>query len=1319
MNCFKTRYRILTIAFVLLVFTLQAQVVPISVEKSKGFAKTLNRISVSADSAYNRHRQMAKKLGYKLSDTLGKGKYLRFHSIGSDGEPFYIVTHSTTLAGKMTKTNSLYSGGSLGQSLNGKSSAIKGKLGMWDGGAVLESHVEFEGRTSKQLNQSNTISTHATHVAGIMVAAGKNSSVLGMAPAADLKFWDYDNDASEIAAAAKDNGLLVSNHSYGYQSGWVYDETRSMWSWWGNDAASKVEDYKFGAYDENARQLDQIAYNAPYLLAVKSAGNARSENGPDTSATNKNFFKKYYIRNTSTLDSIPRSRNNGYDIISTNSNAKNILTVGALVSDFSIPNRSSGFVLSNYSAWGPTDDGRIKPDLVGIGSNIYSTTSNTGNTLNNVYEYNSGTSMSSPQVAGSLFLLQQLHAEKYNGALMKAATLKGIAIHTALDIGAIGPDYKTGWGVIDMEKAGQVVLKKDNNHQFTELNLKNGDSYKVSFVASGKGPLVATISWTDPEGKAQGVVLNDRTPKLVNDLDLRIKEGTNTYLPFILDPASPEKLASTGDNFRDNVEKIIIPNAIPGKTYEISITHKGSITNGAGAIITQDVSLMVSGINGTALCAVASPKTGYIKQVKINNKTSGFTLENGVSSSFEIDFNELTTGRLNAFVDWNLDGDFTDENEWIQNNVNYSNAKAVFNYTIPATASPFNNYPLRLVASAESRTNACDVPSNGEVKDYALSISEPSFDVSIEKFAQSGGSFCSGTNNLFYATLRNTGTKTFDKFTISLSLFEEGVLKKTYTKTVDSLAINELKDVGISTDIFIQSGKNYRYELQIISDKDQVAGNNAVLSTQLIQNSTNPSASGLSCSGSATVALTSSSNSIWWDSNNLIVGTGTSLSLPKGKNYYASIGGVTQTLGPKTKYEYGGGTYYSNFGPEPIYDVKTPMVLESARIYVGTSGTIQFYVTDLNSGELVSYSTVNVPATRVQTNIVAPPTQITDDPTDQGIVVNLNLQFPKAGKYAITQVCSKGASIYRSNRLKTDPVNAVSNIGFPFNSPDNIVSNTGAYFQGSVIYSGYYYFYDMQFKSLGCSSDKVLADVRESVSPTINISQKGTSAVCPEANNLKLDASSNQTVAFQWQRNAVDIAGATQTSYSPTISGTYQVKGTNANGCTSNSESFVLTVYPSGGTSISYNANGVLETTASKNIQWYLNDKAIPGVSTNTFSPVSSGVYSVQGNDSNGCFSVSSKLTVTILSTESEVSGLQIFPNPTVGDRMVVRVPKTQSNGILTIEIFDASGQQRFTKQMNATEGQANLDLSGLGTGTYILRIPELQQERTIKFIKN
>ncbi len=1292
-----------------------SQIVSNATDKFKWQQKNLNRIIQSADSAYLQHQKIAKKLGYKLTDSLGKGRYLRFHSINQQGEPLYLITHSTTQAGKMTKTNSLYKNGSLGLELTGNSDLLKGKLGMWDGGALLDSHVEFTGRTNKQSGQTSTLSSHATHVAGIMVAAGKNTSVIGMSSEADLKYWDFDKDASEIAEASKNDGLYVSNHSYGIQAGWVYDDTRSKWTWWGYDASSKTEDYKFGVYDDNAKQLDQITFNAPKYLVVKSAGNSRGDFGPDTSTTNKNYFQKYYLRNTSTLDSIPRARNIGYDIISTNANAKNILTVGALESSLILPSRASAYSVASYSAWGPTDDGRIKPDIMGIGSNIYSTTNTPSGGANNLYEYNSGTSMSSPQVAGSLFLLQQLYSQRNKGAIMRSATLKGIAIHTATDIGAVGPDYKTGWGVLNMENAGKIILNSENNHALSELTLKNGESYKISIVASGKGPLIATISWTDPEGNSQGSVLNDRTPRLVNDLDIRIKDGSNQYLPFILDPISPEKLAKTGDNFRDNVEKIIIPDAIPGKTYEISITHKNTLT-----YTFQDYSLIVSGINGKPVCAVTSSKTGFIKQLKVNSLTSNYQLEGGVNTPIELSTDGLSSGIINSFVDWNQDGDFDDANEWNQANANFNNSKFSFSLLAPSSVSPQNNYNLRVIVSSQNISNACSTLSNGEVKDFAISILEPSFDVSVEKFSQSGGSFCAGSENLFYTTVKNVGTKSFTKFDVKLSIFEEGVFKKSFTKTIDSLSINEQKEVSLLSDISIQNGKNYRYDINIVTNNDQNTSNNSISNSQLISSSNAPVATGLSCSNANAISLSSNLNSFWYNSNNALLGFGTTISLPKGTNYFVAQGGVSQSLGPKTKYEFGTGTYYSNFGPEPVLEVKSPMVLESAKVYIGTKGSIDFYVTDMNTGELVSFSSVNVNPTRSQKNIVAPPNQISDDKSDQGIVLNLNLEFPKAGKYIITQVCKNGASIFRSNRTKADTINAPSNIGYPYTSTDNLISITGAMYQGGLIYSGYYYFYDMKFKSIGCASEKASVSVKESISPTLSLTSKGPKSICPGAETIKLGVISNSgNLAYQWQRNAIDIIGAIDTTYTPTTSGNYSVRGKNKEGCFSSSDTYTLTILPNATPNIYYNLNGLLETNAIKNIQWYYNEKAITGISSNVFTPINSGVYKVQGTDANGCFGISSNIAVTILGTEGDISSINLYPNPSQGNQILLQIPNKYLNANYTIEIVDLTGQRKIVKQIAVQSQTISLDLSGLETGIYLMRIPELKQEKAIKFIKN
>ena len=193
------------------------------------FTRSLKKLARSLKSdAKNNFRnalKLAKIHNWTLQKTLADGRVLSLQGIDEFNNPIYYITHSQVSPSACTRTNSLYYGGSLGVSLNGSSSLVKDRLGLWDGGLVRTSHQEFGTNRIKQIDAPNYFNEHATHTAGILVGAGVNKLARGMAFGGNLKVWDFSDDISEMAFAAK--GLLVSNHSYGVLAGWVLNPERS------------------------------------------------------------------------------------------------------------------------------------------------------------------------------------------------------------------------------------------------------------------------------------------------------------------------------------------------------------------------------------------------------------------------------------------------------------------------------------------------------------------------------------------------------------------------------------------------------------------------------------------------------------------------------------------------------------------------------------------------------------------------------------------------------------------------------------------------------------------------------------------------------------------------------------------------------------------------------------------------------------------------------------------------------------------------------------------------------------------------------------
>lgn len=469
-----------------------------------------------------------------------------------DGKSLLIATDNAA-AGRAIRVNHLYPGASLGLSLEGNGFTV----GVWDGGSVLKSHNEFlldgNSRVTTPDVSGNEADFHATHVAGTVAARGATSSAKGMAPKALIKSYNWDSDEAEVVNEINNNALLVSNHSYGVP---IYNDAGDL----------NVPVWYMGCYNTDARNWDEIAYSHPYYLAVMSAGN----NGTSTYDGGLAF---------------------GYDKLTGNKNTKNLMIVAnANPSVHPVTGVMTSLVINNSSSQGPTDDGRIKPDIAADGTSLYSTS----NVSDTSYDTSTGTSMASPSIAGGLILLQEHYNDLHPSEFMRSATLKGLACHTALDDAAsVGPDPKFGWGLLDARES-VIVLNNSVADVPTsivdELVINQAGTYTLQVTVNSPKKLKATICWTDVPGIAKNGQLNSSTPALVNDLDLRIIKGEEVNFPWKLQLSDVSAPAIKGDNTVDNVEKVEVDNA--SGTYTIQVSHKGILSGGS-----QSYSLIISGFD--------------------------------------------------------------------------------------------------------------------------------------------------------------------------------------------------------------------------------------------------------------------------------------------------------------------------------------------------------------------------------------------------------------------------------------------------------------------------------------------------------------------------------------------------------------------------------------------------------------------------------------------------------------------------------------------------------------------------------------------------
>jgi hypothetical protein len=590
--------------------------------------RIVDRLKVATEQRRQDARVKAQQRGLPLRVTRANGATQEIADF--DGErPIYFTTHNVNAAI------------STGANLVRSTYTVEGTgitVGIWDGGWTRATHQEFGSRVVVK-DSGSSYDDHATHVGGTIAASGVVANAKGMAPLASIDSYDWNSDVAEMTARgatapSQATRIYLSNHSYGYISGWNYiGSANRMWEWYGNGTTSTGFDQDFGRYNTYSRDQDALAYSAPYYLIFRSAGNDRTDNP----VTGEQVGLSPGAPTTVAFDPASHPAGDGqfrggFECMGFDALAKNVITVGSAADAVTGGLRDATKAnVSSFSSWGPTDDGRIKPDVVANGEGLYSSLAGS----NSSYGTYSGTSMATPNATGSSALLIQHYGNLFPGQAMRSSTLKGLLIHTADDRGNAGPDYKYGWGMINAKAAADLIsdhLAHPEKQRLAENQLTTSTVLRThSFVWDGSSPIRATLCWTDPAGTAT-TTSDLRSPRLVNDLNLKlIAPGGAEYFPYVMPfvgtwtLASMNSLATTGVNNTDNTEQVYLPSPALSGTWQAVVSYSGALTNGS-----QNYSLLLNGAAAVVppppplSVASISPSSGLPGTITVDLTGTGF-----------------------------------------------------------------------------------------------------------------------------------------------------------------------------------------------------------------------------------------------------------------------------------------------------------------------------------------------------------------------------------------------------------------------------------------------------------------------------------------------------------------------------------------------------------------------------------------------------------------------------------------------------------------------------------------------------------------------
>jgi hypothetical protein len=279
--------------------------------------------------------------------------------------------------------------------------------------------------------------------------------------------------------------------------------------------------------------------------------------------------------------------------------AKNALIVGGVDARGSVHREDHRF---GHFTHGPAPDGRVKPDLVHFGRNVYCADASSARG----YGPFGGTSCATPLVAGHCGLMMELWADGVFGNLPlgrtvfdrkpHAATAKALMINSAYRYSIEGDKpaftrFNQGWGMPDLGRLYESRNKLFVVDQETALRDHEAVEYRLQ-VQEGESELRATLAYTDPLGSTSSA------EDLVNDLDLIViaPDGKRYHGNHGLLDGNVSRAGGRPDRL-NNVENVFLDKPAPGAWRVIVAAYRIAWDQHRETTAwDQDYSLVVSGV---------------------------------------------------------------------------------------------------------------------------------------------------------------------------------------------------------------------------------------------------------------------------------------------------------------------------------------------------------------------------------------------------------------------------------------------------------------------------------------------------------------------------------------------------------------------------------------------------------------------------------------------------------------------------------------------------------------------------------------------------